>query len=69
MAKYLTKVSKFRGQYRLTIPKGLIEELKWRGVEFVIMERMGVNVILLGRFIDGESLKSEVTGNKTGSDR
>lgn len=66
MAKYLTKLSKFGGQFRVTIPKGLIEEADWRDVEFVILEWSGLNSIFIRRFIDAESLKSEAAVPKTG---
>ena len=69
MAKHLTKISKFGGQFRLTIPKGLIEECKWQGVEFMILERMGHDEIKLRRFVDAESLGIERKEHRHGSDR
>lgn len=69
MAKYLTKLSKFGGQFRVTIPKGLIEEIEWQDVEFVILERMGYDEIRVRRFIDAESLKGQTARGKAGSDR
>ena len=68
MAKYLTKISKFGGQYRLTIPRSLIDEYRWHDVEYVILEPVMDKAIRMRRFIDGESLKTEVTRNKAGSD-
>jgi len=68
MAKYLTKLSKFGGQYRVTIPKGLIAETGWGEVEFIILEKMGHDEIRLRRWIDAKSLKSEAAGDKAGSD-
>lgn len=56
MPKHLTKLSKFGGQFRLTIPRALIEEMKWFDVEFVIMQPAGLNHITVRRFIDGKSL-------------
>lgn len=63
MPKYLTKLSKFGGQFRLTIPKGLVEEAGWQDVEFVTMETYMGLYIRVRRFIDGESLKTEVSGD------
>jgi len=68
MPKHLTKISKFGGQYRLTIPKLLVEELKWKGVEYVFLERHGSRDIRIRRFIDGESLRTERKKDRPGSD-
>lgn len=65
MPKHFTKLSKFGGQFRTTIPKGLIEELSWQDVEFVIMEKIGYNEVRIRRFIDGESLRTKLETNST----
>lgn len=57
MPKHLTKISKFGGQHRLTIPRLLIKEMKWQGVVYVFLERQGTDDIIIRRFIDGESLR------------
>lgn len=69
MPKHLTKISKFGGQYRLTIPKGLIQEMDWQDVEFVLMDKVGHGALRIRRFIDGQSLKSKAAGHKAGCDR
>jgi len=69
MAKHLTKISKFGGQYRLTIPKLLIDEMKWKDVEYVFLELHGKDDIMIRRFIDGESLGIERKKDRPGSDR
>lgn len=69
MPKHLVKLSRFGGQYRLTIPKLLINELGWQDVEFVILGRLPAAGIELRRFIDGESLKAKDAGDRPGSDR
>lgn len=68
MPKYLTKISKFGGQYRITIPKALVEELNWHDVDFVIMEHICYEFIRIRRFIDGESLKASGQALKDGLD-
>lgn len=68
MPKYLTKISKFGGQYRLTIPKGLIKEMEWQDVEFVLMDNVGQGALRIRRFVDGKDLKAKVTRHQTGSD-
>lgn len=57
MPKHLTKISKFGGQHRVTIPRLLINEMKWQGVVYVFLERHGTDDIIIRRFIDGESLR------------
>lgn len=69
MAKYVAKLSKFGGQFRVTIPKGLIDEAGWQDVELVILNLLTDGQIKMWRFVDGESLKSEATIRKIGSDR
>ena len=68
MAKHLTKISKFGGQYRVTIPKLLIEELEWKGVEYVILQPDMHRTIRIRRFIDGESLRTKRKKDRPGSD-
>jgi len=68
MPKYLSKISKFGGQYRLTIPKLLVEEIKWQDVDYVIVEScMGLD-FRVRRFIDGESLKTDRKADPDGQD-
>jgi hypothetical protein len=69
MPKHLTKISKFGGQHRLTIPKLLIEELGWKDVEYVIVEGLCTGVVQIRRFMDGEDLKTKDAGDRPGSDR
>ena len=49
MPKFIAKLSKFGGQYRITVPKGLIDECKWDGVEFVILSRVTYDEIKMRR--------------------
>lgn len=68
MPKHFTKLSKFGGQYRLTIPKALIEEMKWQDVEFVILEDICLGYIRIRRFIDGESLRPKLETDRAETD-
>jgi len=68
MPKHLAKLSKFGGQFRLTIPKLLIQEMGWKDAEYVILQANDVRYITVRRFIDGESLKSKDARDRTGSD-
>ena len=58
MAMWICKVgSSTMGQYRLTLPVGLIALKKWQGVRYVVLEESPEGVTIR-RFKDGESLKS-----------
>lgn len=69
MPKYIAKLSKFGGQYRITIPRLLVEECKWEDVEFVILSRVTYEEIKMRRFVDGESLGIKRKTDRPGSDR
>ena len=60
MPKHLTKLSKFGGQFRITIPRALIVEMGWQDVEFVIMQSASPKAFYVRRFIDGETLRTEL---------
>lgn len=59
MAKNIVKVSCGGGQVRLTIPKLVIQGLKWQGVKYVMVEENQDGTLTIRRFVDGESLKAE----------
>lgn len=66
MPIYLTKLSKFGGQYRVTIPKGLIQEVEWEDVEYVILEGDLDRTMKIRRFVDAESLRGEAEEDPAG---
>jgi len=68
MPKFIAKLSKFGGQYRITLPRGLVDECKWHGVEFIILSRITDDEIKIRRFIDRESLGIERKEHRNGSD-
>lgn len=68
MAKHLAKLSKFGGQFRLTLPKLLIDEIEWHDVEYVILYKLETSEIRIRRFVDGESLRTERKEDRPGSD-
>lgn len=68
MPKHIAKLNKFGGQYRLTIPRLLVEECGWHDVEFVILYPLQSGSIEIGRFVDGESLKAKDARDRPGSD-
>ena len=64
MTKYVVKLSKFGGQFRLTLPRLLVEVLDWEDVEFVILEDHSTGVVMVRRFIDGQSLRPQVEADR-----
>jgi bifunctional DNA-binding transcriptional regulator/antitoxin component of YhaV-PrlF toxin-antitoxin module len=68
MAKHLVKVSKVRGQFRVTLPILLIERLRWDDVEFVLLDDSKEGTVCMRRFIDGESLKGADEADRNGGD-
>ena len=68
MAKWICKVTAHpEGQRRMTLPKGLVELMDWRGVRYVVLEDVH-DGILIRRFKDGESLQSYKKDDSTLSD-
>ena len=67
MAKYLAKLSKFGGQFRLTLPRDLIAWVAWRDVEYVILDPQDDNSIIIREFIDAESLGVKGKRDSTGA--
>lgn len=67
--KYLVKLSKFGGQYRVTLPVRLVEGLKWYDVEFLLLDDRGQETVYMRRFIDGESLEGPSTVGPDESNR
>ena len=57
--KHLVKVSWHKNQCRVTLPKSLVDEMQWRKVDYVIIEGIRPDGILVRRFVDVESLKNE----------
>lgn len=69
MPKFFAKLSRFGGQYRITLPKALVGQARWEDVEFVIMELVFPNEIKMRRFIDAESLGVKSKRNNDGEDQ
>ena len=69
MPKWICKVNWSGGQFRITIPKGLVEAMKWQDAAHVMLESTGKKGVLVWRLIDAESLKDEGSRNKGGPGR
>jgi len=68
VAKFLIKANRSSGQLRITIPKALAELKGWEDVGFFMLEGDSVNTVKIWRFIDGESLKGAIKGDKSKQD-
>lgn len=64
MPKWICKVGWSKGQCRVTIPKGLIEEMDWKDVEVLVMRPVSAKFVSVRRFENGESLKGPDEGNR-----
>lgn len=69
MPKYLAKLSKFGGQYRITLPRLLIELIGWGDVEYVLLVPQEDNTIVMREFLNEESLGIESKRDRPGEDR
>lgn len=68
MPKYICKVSRHMGQFRITIPKALVSSVQWGDVDYVIIKEFTLDALTVRRFDDGESLKSNHADDRTRSD-
>lgn len=68
MPKYLAKLSKFGGQYRITLPKDLIGFTAWFDVEYILLLPQDDNSIVMKEFIDAESLGVKSKRDRPGED-
>lgn len=63
MRKYLCKLSRFGGQFRVSIPRSLIKCLGWKKVEYVVLHKYGENSLVVEEFIDREALEGKSEEN------
>jgi len=68
MPKYFAKLSKFGGQYRLTLPRLLVEQVAWEDVEYVVLNGLVDRSIVIKEFIDAESLGVKGKRDRAGKD-
>jgi len=68
VAKHLIKANWNSGQLRVTIPKSVVESLGWDGVEYLLLFELDSGSLEVMRFINGQSLKGNGTGDKARSD-
>ena len=67
MPKYICKVSHHMGQFRLTIPKALVASMGWEDVKYMLIKEVSMSAVMMRRFVDGESLKSNHADDPAGS--
>lgn len=59
LGKQIVRVCPGAGQMRITIPKIMLLELKWKDVVNVLLETNKDGTLTVRRFLDGESLKNK----------
>ncbi|MBA7472741.1 hypothetical protein ES707_08073 [subsurface metagenome] len=57
MSKYICKVEKSAGNFRICIPKSIIQEKRWGDVLYVIVEDHWPDKIAIRRMLDEKSLE------------
>lgn len=62
------RLTKHTGQYRITLPKDLIEEAGFEGVQFVELKNMGSYGILIKEYYGKKNAKRDLQKNRHGSD-
>ena len=56
MSKYVVKVSTGAGNYRINLPREIIQLKRWGDVKFVLVENNHRDTITIRRFVDGKAL-------------
>jgi len=59
MAKYVVKVERGPTNTRINIPRELLRQKGWLDVRYVLIEDHHDDILLIRRFLDGESLKGK----------
>lgn len=60
MAKWLCKLTRSKGQVRLTIPNGLVREAKLYDWQYVVLDRPEGGEITIRRLTGGETFEGEL---------
>lgn len=68
MPKYVATMNHYLDQHRINLPRQLVKDLAWEDVQFITLDRTADNTIVIRRFIDGQSLRSETDPGKHKSD-
>ena len=68
MAKHFIRASWDGAQLRINIPKMVVRGLEWEGVSHFVLVENKDKTLMVRRFIDGESLKSQRDKGKPGPD-
>lgn len=59
MSRYICKVEKSGKGFRVNVPRQIVVDHSWQDVAYVIIEPWPGNKIMIRRFVDDESLKTE----------
>lgn len=68
MPKWIMKLTHSRGQARLTIPKDLIDEMKWEKLQVVQIEKLSPEYIGVRGFDGSEEIKARDQRDQHGVD-
>lgn len=59
MDRYICKVEKSGKGFRINVPRQVVIDGCWADVAYVLLEPLPGGKIMIRRFVDGESLKTE----------
>lgn len=66
MARWICKVTRYKGQTRITLPKSLVESLKWGNAEILELRRLPGYRVTMSRFPYGK--EKGFKGSKSASE-
>lgn len=69
MARHVVKVSRSGGQFRITVPKCLVRQLRWQSADYVEFRRLCGYRLELRRLRNGKKVESGLQDYKAGADR
>lgn len=67
MAYWVHRITEAKGQYRITLPKGLVEGLGWSKGDVVMVTDSGKGQVLLELVAVGVKFEGDISKRKDGS--
>jgi len=55
--KHVVKVVSTKSDFRITVPRKIIQALRWNDVRYVVAEILHKDKIVIRRLLDGKALK------------
>jgi len=68
MAYWVHRITEVKGQYRLTLPRKLVESMYWQKGDSVMLSKAGIGKVMLERLVKGVKYEGDISECKDGSD-